>query len=267
MRPSLGFLLAVVGIALFAHAMAAAQMIEDLQISPAYRIIAAGEVLKLEAHGGSGKGYAWSFATNESGGTIDAQTGRYVAGPALWAIDWVRVIDSRGQTKIVSFDVRGTLRIDPIATPVPPGDRRALTTNRGRLDGVNWRITENRSGGSMRSTDVYVAGPNGDVEDVLEATIGSWGTATTRIKVGPPLRTSSPIMSVTPRGQLRMVATGGSGNGYRWSIVRNGSGAKAMSATRLYVAGPKSGTWDMLEVTDALGSKAACIVNVGVAAP
>ncbi|HEY2515701.1 MAG TPA: kelch repeat-containing protein [Polyangiaceae bacterium] len=69
-----------------------------LVVTPADATVPAGTALAFQASGGSGAGYAWSFTTNASGGSIGANSGVYVAGTTLGASDVVRVTDAAGNT-------------------------------------------------------------------------------------------------------------------------------------------------------------------------
>ena len=65
-------------------------------IVPPAATVAPNGTLSFAATGGSGP-YTWSLATNQSGATIDAATGAYVAGGVEGA-DVVHVVDSLGDT-------------------------------------------------------------------------------------------------------------------------------------------------------------------------
>ncbi len=67
------------------------------------------------ASGGSGVGFTWSLATNNSGGSIDATTGAYTAGPTGNVIDVVQVTDSLGNTATASVTVTALIAATPPA--------------------------------------------------------------------------------------------------------------------------------------------------------
>jgi len=77
-------------------AIAAVTIGPALAIGPAEASVAPGGTIAFTASGGSGAGYAWSLATNRSGGAIDAATGAYRAGVTGGASDLVQVADPLG---------------------------------------------------------------------------------------------------------------------------------------------------------------------------
>jgi hypothetical protein len=73
-------------------------------ISPTEATLAPNASQTFTASGGSGTGYAWSLATNTSGGTIDA-SGAYTAGSTAGVADVVRVVDSLGNVASATVNV------------------------------------------------------------------------------------------------------------------------------------------------------------------
>jgi len=69
-----------------------------VSISPAAPSTPPKGTLSFTASGGSGTGFTWSLATNSSGGSINAPTGAYIAGPTGSVTDTVKVTDSLGNT-------------------------------------------------------------------------------------------------------------------------------------------------------------------------
>src|SRR5207253_1989550 len=63
--------------------------------------------LALTATGGSGGGFRWSFASNASGGSIDATSGAYTAGQKGGVTDIVKATDSLGNIATASVSVSG----------------------------------------------------------------------------------------------------------------------------------------------------------------
>ncbi|HVZ88103.1 MAG TPA: hypothetical protein VHG72_14115 [Polyangia bacterium] len=83
-----------------------------LAISPATGILRAGGQLTFVASGGSGSGYAFSFANpgdNASGATLNSSTGAYVAGPKTLVEDVVTVTDSASATATASVSICSNL--------------------------------------------------------------------------------------------------------------------------------------------------------------
>ncbi len=77
----------------------------SLAVSPAAPSTPPRGTLSFTASGGSGTGYAWSLATNASGGSIGAATGAYTAGATGGVTDVVRVVDSLGNSATASVTV------------------------------------------------------------------------------------------------------------------------------------------------------------------
>ncbi len=69
-----------------------------VSISPAAPSAPPKGTLSFTASGGSGTGFTWSLTSNNSGGSINASTGAYTAGPTGSVTDTVKVTDSLGNT-------------------------------------------------------------------------------------------------------------------------------------------------------------------------
>ncbi len=81
------------------------QVTQGVAVYPPQTSAAPGGAVHFTAHGGSGSGFAWSLATNASGGTIDAGTGSYRAGSTADVTDVVQVTDSLGNAADASIRV------------------------------------------------------------------------------------------------------------------------------------------------------------------
>ncbi|MBI4178050.1 discoidin domain-containing protein [bacterium] len=110
-----------------------------LVISPTGTKIKSGEQIAFSAKGGTGK-YVYAIADNKSGGTIDAATGKYTAGPngtISGVFDKVQVNDDGGG---VATTVVAVLQIAPeiVVRPRPTGDLKlggTITCNTGEWRG------------------------------------------------------------------------------------------------------------------------------------
>jgi len=60
--------------------------------------------------------------------------------------------------------------------------------------------------------------------------------------------------SEAPAGRRTLVATGGSGTGYQWSILANASAGSIDASTGEYVSGSTGGVADVVQVVDSLGN-------------
>ena len=89
-------------------------MTAGVSITPSSVTLAPGGTTTFAAAGGSGKGYAWSVATNNSGGNVSS-SGLYTAGATGGVTDTVQLVDSLGNS------ATATVTIEAGATPPPPG--------------------------------------------------------------------------------------------------------------------------------------------------
>ncbi|HET9598159.1 MAG TPA: hypothetical protein VFP65_21410, partial [Anaeromyxobacteraceae bacterium] len=76
--------------------------------------------LGFTAGGGSGT-YAFSFAANSSGATIDRSSGAYVAGTVGSVVDVVQVTDSLGNTATLGIPVTAGLTLNHGGRSLVPG--------------------------------------------------------------------------------------------------------------------------------------------------
>jgi hypothetical protein len=82
-------------------------------VTPITSTVVTGGHISFDVSGGSGMGYAWSLASNQSGATIDA--GSYVAGTKANTMDIVAVKDSLGN------GASATVHVSPAASSNPTG--------------------------------------------------------------------------------------------------------------------------------------------------
>lgn len=76
-----------------------------LTITPPAASVLAGGAVGFAASGGSGNGYAWSFVANASGGTLEPNSGAYLAGSA-GGTDVVQVADTLANTATATITVK-----------------------------------------------------------------------------------------------------------------------------------------------------------------
>ncbi len=219
--------------------------------------------LAFTATGGKGSGYAWTFVSNESGGTIDATTGAYVAGALPSVTDTIRVTDSLGNTTTATVNVGPGLSITPLSSSIAPLGTVAFSVSGGTGAGFVWSLSTNHSGGSIvAATGAYVAGTSGGVADVVSVHDSLDNTASASITVGPALAAAPTTATMPPRGMQTFTASGGSA-GYAWSMQTNGSGGNVNATTGAYTAGPMPATADVVLVTDSNGATATALVTIG----
>ena len=166
-------------------------------------------------------------------------------------------------TNAVSCDPPRSFAITAPANLVPPRGHLALGTVGGTGAALVWSFAANKSGGTIdASSGAYTAGPTGDVADTVKVTDSSAGSATRNIEVTSGVSITPPDASVAARGTFHFNATGGSGNGFAWSLATNASGGSIDAATANYTAGGTGNVTDVVKVTDALGNTANAIVTV-----
>jgi len=232
-------------------------------ILPAHPSVAPRGSIAFGGVNGSGTGYSFALADNQSGGTIVAATGAYTAGPTGDVADLVSVTDSLGNTTTVSAAVGGHLVLGPSGASVAPSESLALYGVAGSGTGYVYVFGTNASGGSIdTTTGAYVAGVVPDVTDVILLTDSLGNTATTSVAVGPGLTVAPASASTAPRGTVSLTSAGGSATGYRFALSTNGSSG-SVSASGLYTAGATGDTTDVVTVTDSLGNTDTVTIMVG----
>ena len=153
-----------------------------LAITPASAGVVQGGSLTFTPSGGSGLGYAWSIAVNQSGASIGAANGQYVAGRTGSVVDTVQLMDSQGRIATASVAVGPPLSISPSSPRVAPGGTLQFHASGGSGAGYAWGVFTNASGGSIGGTSgLYTAGPTSgwDTIQVLDS-LGNSG----RVLVG-----------------------------------------------------------------------------------
>jgi len=235
-----------------------------LALSPATASVAPRGAKSFTASGGPGSSYTYGFATNASGGTINATTGAYVAGPTPNVTDVVKVSDGTGSVATASVTVGAGVSISPTAASVAPRGSKTFIASGGSGTGLTFSLTVNGSGGSVNSTSgAYTAGPTASTTDVVTATDSLGNIATATISVGAGISISPATASVAPRGSKTFTASGGSGTGLTFSLTTNGSGATINASTGAYVAGGTANSTDVVTVVDSLGNSATASISVG----
>ena len=111
-----------------------------LAITPSSVTVAPGASQTFTVSGGSGTGYGWAVATNNSGGAITV-AGVYTAGAMGGVTDVVRVTDSANQTATATVTVTASstpLAIAPSSVTVAPGASQTFTVSGGSGTGYGW---------------------------------------------------------------------------------------------------------------------------------
>jgi hypothetical protein len=157
-----------------------------LAIAPATASTSPLGTVQLGASGGSGTGYTWSLATNESGGSISAG-GLYTAGISGNVTDVVRVTDSLGAAATRNVSVTAGVSISPATASTSPRGTVQMSASGVSGAGYAWTLATNASGGSISAGGLYAAGPTGAVSDVLRVTdsTGNIADATVGVASAP----------------------------------------------------------------------------------
>jgi uncharacterized repeat protein (TIGR01451 family) len=221
-----------------------------------------GSIL-LAASGGSGAGYVYSVTTNLSGATIDA-SGAYVAGPIGDKVDVVTATDSLGNTATSSITVGPAVTLVASAPGTAPRGTITLTASGGSGTGYVYSLGPNASGATIGpDTGIYAAGSSDSVTDTVVVRDSLGNVASVNIAVGAGLSISPASPAVAPRGQVNLVANGGSGTGYTFTIATDVSGASINPTTGRFTAGALGASVDVVRVTDSLGNTATVAISVG----
>ncbi len=244
--------------------------IDDISlVAESYRIVqdgaavAPGGSLALGSEGKSGT-ETWSLETNASGGSIDRASGLYRAGTTPDVDDVVRVTDASGNSARATLHVGAGVTIAPASPPtVSPRGSLDFVASGGSGSGYVFAVTTNRSGGSIDAQGHYIAGPGTSVQDTITVTdsLGNARSVVVRVGAGVSITPGSP--SVVPRASISFAATGGSGEGYVWSMVTAPSGGRIDETTGLYQAGYVARVVDVVRATDSLGNSRTVSISVG----
>lgn len=150
-----------------------------LAIAPVSASVAPKGSVPFAASGGSNAGFAFAFATNASGGTINATTGAYVAGPTGGVTDVVKVTDSAGASANAKVTVGPGITISPRDVTVQPHALQQFSASGGSSSGYVWSMQASPTGGTIDAHGgIYSAGANGGADVVLVTdSLGNTATA------------------------------------------------------------------------------------------
>jgi hypothetical protein len=232
-------------------------------LSPPTATVAPKDAQGFVCSGGSGAGYVYSLSLNNSGGTVNASSGAYVAGPVGSVTDTVVCTDSAAATASSTVTVTAGISVSPASASVPPLGTQAFTASNGSGTGYAWSFAAggNSSTGTISPAGAYQAGATGNVADILQVTDSLGNVAMAVVNVGPGLSVAPLTVARPPRGTQVFTATGG-GTGRTWSTVTNNSGMTIGATTGLYTAGATGGVTDVVGVTDSLGNTATRLITV-----
>src|SRR5260370_18855765 len=177
-------------------------------ISPTSASVSTGGSQAFSASGGTSP-YTYSIVTNNSGGTINASTGAYVAGTRGGRTDGVQAKDRGGNVSSATVTVRATLAISPASASVSTRGSQVFSAS-GGTSPYTYSIATNNSGGTISaSTGAYVAGSKGGVTDIVRVTDSSGNSTSATVMVRASLAISPGSASVRTGGSQTFSTRGG----------------------------------------------------------
>ena len=233
-----------------------------VSITPAAVSCAPRQTVSLSASGGTGAGYVWAMATPGAQGTVDA-TGTFHAGTIGNRVEVVTVIDPLGNTASVTITIGAGVTIQAAATQTPPRGALGFSVTGGSGTGYVWSFVRNDSGGTVEpASGAYRAGSSGDTTDALRVADSLGNEATIEVQITAGISIASSPRGLSPGEQFTFVASGGSGQGFVWTLATNLSGGSIDATTGVYTSGPRRNDADVVMVTDSLGNTAQANVIV-----
>lgn len=229
-----------------------------ITINPPMASVAPLGTQSFSATGGRGSNFTWSLV-NRSGGMIDSFTGAYAAGSTGGVVDVVQVRDPLGNTASANVTVTGSLSLMPRSPSVAPNGPLTFIAQ-GGTPPLQWALVPNRSGGTLDMMGAYRAGPTPSVTDTVTVTDAFGNSASTDVAVGVGVSISPANPTIGTGGAVAFTASGGSGEGYQWTITTNVSGGSILG-DGTFTAGPTVGL-DTVQVTDSLGNTGSTSVSV-----
>jgi hypothetical protein len=205
--------------------------------------------------------YTWSFALNQSGGTVDSN-GVYTAGLKA-GNDQLSLTDANGNETDAFISVAGPVPA-PLPATLPPRGTQTFTVSGGGGGPYSWSIAVNNSGGSIDSNGKYTAGPIGNVVDSVAVSDQYGGTTIVSITVTAGVAVAPSSVTLVPRASQIFTASDGAGPPYTWSLTVNNSGG-SIDANGKYTAGRIGSVVDTVRATDGLGNINEVAINVSAA--
>ena len=225
-----------------------------VSIDPTNVNIAPLGTFHFTAAGGNGQ-FIWSLFAPAHGSI--SQTGVYTATSTGTFSDTVAVTDTLGNSASAAIFSTDALAISPGSATVPPHGKLQFSAVGGTGTGLAWSLQSGASG-TITALGLYTAAGVGAKADTVKLVDNLGNSATATISVGPGVSITPLTATVAPRGSQQFAATGGSGNGYFWSLQVNAAGT--ISSGGLYRAGAVSAV-DTVTVIDTLGNSASTTVT------
>jgi MYXO-CTERM domain-containing protein len=244
-------------------AAATVNVTEPLAMLPTLPSVAPRQTLPFFATGGAGTN-RWTLSAIGSGGSIGNVSGVYVAGPTGDTTDTVRVSDRFNNVATTVVTVTAPLTLSPNSDSLPPRGTRTFAAQGGLADGgYTFFLSAKPSGGAIDGvTGAYQAGATGAVADIVMVKDAVGATAMATVAVTGGIAISPAKAEVASGASQTFTATGGSGEGFTWSLSGNESGGTMNPATGEYVAGPTGNVTDHVTVKDSYDNEQTALVTV-----
>jgi len=235
----------------------------SLAFTPTSATVAASGTVNFSATLGEPP-YVFSFVDNQSGGSIDPDTGLYTAGTTINVTDSVQLQDSTLYTVETTVYVTGPVAITPTTLTLPVGGTKDFGTI-GGVPPFTFSFVDNQSDGTIDSNSgLYTAGAFGGQIDIVRVTDAVSTTSDAFISVvSTPLLIWPKETTVVVNDNVTFTATGGLPP-YTFSMVNNESGG-SIDPDGTYMAGTTSSATDTVIVTDSADSTSSATVTVSAA--
>jgi len=167
--------------------------------------------IAFEGFGGT-SAFTWALTASPSGGTIDASTGIYRAGPLGAVQDEVIAVDALGNRRTAFIDVAAAIALSPPSSSVESGATIALSVAGGSGSYVSFTFEKNESGASITPELLYLAGPKpGRDAVVIVDSVGAAARATIDVRERQHATTNK--ATVPPSTPTLNLGGGGAGAG------------------------------------------------------
>lgn len=185
-----------------------------LSVSPEQATLGAYDGVQLLASGGTGS-YRFIITDNASGGSINEDTGAYIAGAQVGVTDTIELTDLRCDGRATAtIDVVSTFQVAPRTVEMVPGTSFTFEISGGSGD-YECASVADESGGSITAGCTYTAGGSDgvDIVRVSDATTGEYVNAHLTVRADAVFRVAGSGHLFIPSGH-HFAPTAMSGSGH-----------------------------------------------------
>jgi hypothetical protein len=247
-----------------------------LGASPSSASMGAGSTYSGFAATGGVSPYTWSISPTGQGVSINSSTGAVTAtGGATTGSYTVLLADALNVHATAGLTVNAALTVTPASASLDIGGSVTLHASNGSGSGYAWAIGTNSSVGSLganctpgSTSCTWTAGNTSGGTDVINLHDGNGVLVTASITISPK-PVVSPASSATDTGIATVLtASSGSGSGYAWTVMTNGSSGSlgsnctVGSTTCTWTTGPTASTTDKVLLTDGNGGTTTATITV-----